>query len=65
MLMNLSRLRTFDWERKAIKFYEEYKKDLVFGDQDIINIIFHYYPGTYKLKKWNHHHKILAFSYNK
>jgi len=51
MAMNLSRMRAFNWERKAIQYHKEYKNHLVFGDQDIINIIFHFFPG--KLLKLN------------
>lgn len=45
MLMNLTRMRKFQWVEYVIPIYEKYKLKITFGDQDIINIIFHYHPG--------------------
>ncbi|XP_064082871.1 glucoside xylosyltransferase 2-like [Macrobrachium nipponense] len=44
MLMNLTRLRKFGWEDYVIPIYKHYKLSIIWGDQDIINIIFHYHP---------------------
>jgi UDP-xylose:glucoside alpha-1,3-xylosyltransferase len=42
MLMNLTRLRDFRWETFLQPVLRKYKLDIVWGDQDIINIIFHF-----------------------
>lgn len=47
MLMNLTRMRKFQWVEYVIPIYEKYKLQITFGDQDIINIIFHYHPGNH------------------
>lgn len=44
-LMNLTRMREFEWEAKILPIYEEYKLNLVWGDQDIINILFFFHSG--------------------
>ncbi|XP_060535447.1 glucoside xylosyltransferase 2 [Cylas formicarius] len=44
MLMNLTRMRTFQWEEYVVPIYKKYKLHITWGDQDIINIIFHYHP---------------------
>lgn len=44
MLMNLTRMREFHWEDYVIPIYKEFKLKITWGDQDIINIIFHYHP---------------------
>ncbi|XP_042232535.1 glucoside xylosyltransferase 1-like [Homarus americanus] len=44
MLMNLTRLRKFGWEEYVVPIYRHYKLSITWGDQDIINIIFHYHP---------------------
>ncbi|XP_076045885.1 glucoside xylosyltransferase 1-like [Oratosquilla oratoria] len=44
MLMNLTRLRAFGWEEYLLPIYQEYHLSITWGDQDIINIIFHYHP---------------------
>ena len=45
MLMNLTRMRTFDWTNKIIPLYREWKTKITWGDQDLINILFHFHPG--------------------
>ena len=45
MLMNLTRMRAFKWQDYIIPFYQEYKLKITWGDQDLINIIFHFHPG--------------------
>eukprot|EP00118_Oscarella_pearsei_P002219 m.9883 g.9883 ORF g.9883 m.9883 type:complete len:151 (+) comp21712_c0_seq2:783-1235(+) len=44
MLMNLTRLRKFQWEEKVISYYKDYKSKITWGDQDLINVIFHFHP---------------------
>ncbi|XP_054717429.1 glucoside xylosyltransferase 1-like [Uloborus diversus] len=44
MLMNLTRMREFQWETYLPPIMREYKLNIVWGDQDIINIIFHFHP---------------------
>lgn len=43
--MNLTRMREFNWISQLTPVLEKYRLDLTWGDQDIINIIFHYHPG--------------------
>ncbi|KAK2724580.1 hypothetical protein QYM36_001167 [Artemia franciscana] len=43
MLMNLTRFRRFQWELYLVPTYQQYKLNITWGDQDIINIIFHYH----------------------
>ncbi|XP_032296689.1 glucoside xylosyltransferase 2 isoform X2 [Drosophila virilis] len=44
MLMNLTRMRNFNWEQHVFPIYKEYKFRITWGDQDIINILFYYHP---------------------
>ncbi|KAK9732280.1 Glycosyl transferase family 8 [Popillia japonica] len=44
MLMNLTRMRAFEWVDYVIPIYKRYKLKITWGDQDIINIIFHFHP---------------------
>ncbi|XP_060592203.1 glucoside xylosyltransferase 1-like [Ruditapes philippinarum] len=44
MLMNLTRLRASSWLHSMSNYYKEYKLKITWGDQDLINIYFHYYP---------------------
>lgn len=44
MLMNLTRMRQFQWSKYVLPIYNKYKHKISWGDQDIINIIFHYQP---------------------
>lgn len=44
MLMNLTRMRRFGWREYVIPIHQKYKLKITWGDQDIINIIFHYHP---------------------
>lgn len=48
--MNLTRMRDFGWEKYLVPILKEYKLKMTWGDQDIINIIFHYHPGECNLK---------------
>lgn len=51
MLMNLTKMRTFKWTKYVVPIYKKYKLQITWGDQDIINIIFSFYPGMYKIQK--------------
>lgn len=44
MLMNLTRMRTFNWENQIFPLYKKYKSQITWGDQDLINILFYYHP---------------------
>lgn len=46
MLMNLTRMRQFQWTEYVVPIYKKFKLRITWGDQDIINIIFHYHPGN-------------------
>lgn len=56
--MNLTRMREFQWVEYVIPIYKKYKLKITWGDQDIINIIFHFHPGKLfvilaVLSNWN------------
>lgn len=40
MLMNLTKMRQFDWIKRTEEIYRNFRNKIVWGDQDIINIIF-------------------------
>ncbi|XP_055851935.1 glucoside xylosyltransferase 2 [Episyrphus balteatus] len=44
MLMNLTRMRLFDWENQILPLYKKYRSQITWGDQDLINILFFYHP---------------------
>ncbi|XP_032788650.2 glucoside xylosyltransferase 2 isoform X1 [Daphnia magna] len=44
ILMNLTKMRKFGWEKYVVRVNEQYKNRIVWRDQDIINIIFHFHP---------------------
>ncbi|ESO06113.1 hypothetical protein HELRODRAFT_155673 [Helobdella robusta] len=44
MLMNLTRMRDTKWVDEIISFHRKYKYDITWGDQDLINIYFHFHP---------------------
>ena len=43
--MNLTRLRQSTWFSSILEYYKEYRLKITWGDQDLINIYFHYHPG--------------------
>lgn len=51
MLMNLTRMREFDWISRLAPVLEKYRLYLTWGDQDIINVIFHDHPGKVIMKQ--------------
>ncbi|CAG0885232.1 unnamed protein product [Darwinula stevensoni] len=44
LLMNLTRMRSFDWGRQIMTLHSKYQSQYHFGDQDIINIVGHIHP---------------------
>ena len=46
MLMNLTRMRQCGWIKQMVNYYETYRYDITWGDQDLINIFFHFFPGA-------------------
>ena len=44
LLMNLTKMREFHFEERVFEYYEEFKTRIEIGDQDILNILFHFYP---------------------
>ncbi|XP_053614084.1 glucoside xylosyltransferase 2-like [Plodia interpunctella] len=50
MLMNLTRMREFEWVSYLTPIMMKWKLNIPWGDQDIINIIFHYHSrAVYEL----------------
>ena len=47
MLMNLTRMRGMKWAQKILPIYQKYKLQITWGDQDILNVLFHENPGEY------------------
>lgn len=45
MLMNLTKMRMFNWIDRMEPILEKYRTELVWGDQDILNILFNRFPG--------------------
>jgi len=45
MLMNLTRMRKQGIEQKLQDIYLKYKLKITWGDQDLLNILFHFHPG--------------------
>lgn len=45
MLMNLTRMRASNWTEKILEAYHKYKLSITWGDQDLLNIVFHDNPG--------------------
>ena len=46
MLMNLTRMRRFNFAAKIMKTWERWKKFIKHGDQDLTNILLHDHPGV-------------------
>eukprot|EP00795_Rhopilema_esculentum_P006671 gene6671-12227_t len=46
MLMNLTRMRRNNWNDDVYPIYKHYRYDITWGDQDILNIMFHFKPGV-------------------
>uniref|UniRef100_A0A0P5MIN9 UDP-D-xylose:beta-D-glucoside alpha-1,3-D-xylosyltransferase n=1 Tax=Daphnia magna TaxID=35525 RepID=A0A0P5MIN9_9CRUS len=58
MLMNLTKMRQFGWEKYIIHVYEQYQNRMMWGDQDLINVIFHFHPE--KLYVYPCHHSYIS-----
>ncbi|CAC5401320.1 GXYLT [Mytilus coruscus] len=56
MLMNLTRIRKSTWLDSMMKYYKEYKLKITWGDQDLINIYFHFNPDKLYVYpcEWNY-----------
>lgn len=56
MLMNLTRMREFDWERQLSPLLRNYSRDITWGDQDLLNILFSAHPERLLLFpcRWNY-----------
>ncbi|XP_071098181.1 glucoside xylosyltransferase 1-like isoform X2 [Haliotis cracherodii] len=56
MLMDLVRLREDQWLDKMMNYFKKYLSKLILGDQDLINIFFHFEPEKlYKCScEWNY-----------
>ncbi|EEC10418.1 glycosyltransferase domain-containing protein, putative [Ixodes scapularis] len=56
MAMNLTRMRSFDWVSRLAPLREEYAGRLLWGDQDLINILFSFHPDKLFMLtcRWNY-----------
>ncbi|XP_064634275.1 glucoside xylosyltransferase 2-like isoform X2 [Lineus longissimus] len=56
MLMNLTGMRAMGWVEKMVAHFREYKLMITWGDQDLINILFHYHPDKLYIFpcEWNY-----------
>ncbi|CAH1786741.1 unnamed protein product [Owenia fusiformis] len=56
MLMNLTRMRIVNWQDYILPYYKQYKLKITWGDQDLINIFFHYHPEKLYIYpcQWNY-----------
>ena len=43
--MDLPRMRDSQWLPLMDKYFSIYRLNLTWGDQDLVNIFFHYFPG--------------------
>ena len=50
MLMNLTRMREFHFVDKIYPLYDTYKYNITWGDQCLLNILFHFHPGIFNVK---------------
>ncbi|CAN8019834.1 unnamed protein product [Ixodes persulcatus] len=58
MLMNLTRMRDFGLEAVLMGLFDKYQNDLVYRDQDLLNVVFHVHPERVLLGacRWNFMH---------
>lgn len=52
MLMNLTRMRESHFVDKIHPLYEKYKYNITWGDQCLLNILFHFHPGIQALNNY-------------
>ena len=45
MLMHLPRIRASNWLEEIKNHYQVYRYNITWGDQDLLNIYFHFHPG--------------------
>ncbi len=64
MLMNLTRMREFQFTSKFFPLYLEYKYNITWGDQCLLNILFHYHPGLWILLSIRINNEKKDFSHN-
>uniref|UniRef100_H2ZK09 UDP-D-xylose:beta-D-glucoside alpha-1,3-D-xylosyltransferase n=1 Tax=Ciona savignyi TaxID=51511 RepID=H2ZK09_CIOSA len=59
MLMNLTRIRNaeFKWQQMLLPLYVKYSLNLTWGDQDLLNIIFHYNPEMLRMMPCNKNYR--------
>ena len=62
MLMNLTRLRRSNWEKRLTSTYDAYKHTLQFPDQDLLNIIFNNSPAGCHYKRTINGHYIQLYA---
>ena len=43
--MDIDKIQSFDWLDQIIDFYYLYRRNIYWGDQDLLNIYFSYNPG--------------------
>lgn len=60
IFMDLDKMRKFGWLNLLEPIYMRFKSVMTRGDQDVLNAIFHFFPGSYGLK----HTPITAFLTN-
>ncbi len=53
ILMNLTRMREVSCVNQMSNLFEKYKRQIHKGDQDLINLFFHFHPGMSILLSWN------------
>jgi UDP-xylose:glucoside alpha-1,3-xylosyltransferase len=56
MLMNLTRMREFKFVEKILPLYKQYKNHIPWGDQCLLNILFHFHPDKLYVYdcEWNY-----------
>ena len=62
MLMDLKKLRELKFTKKIVEIYREHKQNIVWGDQDLLNIYFHKYPGRYSSVNSDFSMQFMAFN---
>jgi lipopolysaccharide biosynthesis glycosyltransferase len=56
IFMRLDRMREFKFEDKMMDLLEEYKSKLVHPEQDLMSILFSYYPGIITISLFKKKH---------
>ena len=58
MLMHLERMRLLPWSCVISRIFDVYRKQLLFGDQDILNIFFFFHPSSLHLLPCSFNYRI-------